>query len=119
LAIISKEENLLIVPANTLSQVFLSTGILSPVSIDSSTEAFHEVISPSTGILSPGFTKITSQILIFSISISWNVPSILTKAVFGASDISFLIASFVLAFDFVSRYFQKQTKVMRRAETSK
>jgi len=77
------------------------------------------VISPSTGILSPGFTKIISQILIFSISISWNVPLILTKAVFGVSDISFLIASFVLAFDFISMYFQKHTKVIRSAETSK
>jgi hypothetical protein len=110
---------LFIVQAKTLSQIFLSTGKLSQVSIDSSIQAFQEVIFPSTGILSPGLTKIMSQILIFSISVSINSSQFLTNAVFGARDISLAIASLVFDFALVSRYFPKQTKVIKSAETSK
>jgi hypothetical protein len=111
--------NLFIVQAKTLSQIFLSTGKLSQVSIDSSIHAFQEIIFPSTGILSHGLTKIISQILIFSISVSINSFQFLTKAVFGARDISLAIASLVFDFALVSRYFPKQTKVIKSAETSK
>jgi hypothetical protein len=102
-----------------LSQTFLSTGILSQVNIDSSIEAFQEIIFQSTGILSQGFTKIMSHSFISSISSSLNSLLIFTKAFLGVKLISFLIASFVFAFDIVSRYFQKHTKVSKNAETSK
>jgi len=42
-----------------------------------------------------------------------------TYDVFGASQTSFDIASFVFHFAFASRYFQKQTNVIKRADTSK
>jgi hypothetical protein len=80
------------VPVITVSQIFLSTGILSPVSIDSSRVAFPEIIFPSTGILSPGFIKIVYQILIFSTSISLNSHQIFTSAFFGARLINFEMA---------------------------
>jgi hypothetical protein len=102
-----------------LFPIFLSTGRLSHVSIDSSIEAVQEMIIQSTGILSHGLTNRISQFLIFSIFISLNSQLIFTKAIFGASDMSFFIASFVFDFDLVSKYFQKQTNVMRSAETSK
>ena len=57
---ISKLQSLLIVPANTFSPMSLSTGILSPVSMDSSTLEFHVIMIPSTGILSPGLTTTIS-----------------------------------------------------------
>ncbi|MDP2396361.1 MAG: hypothetical protein Q8S84_09620 [bacterium] len=44
---------------------------------------------------------------------------IFTKAVFGANDISFVIASLVLFFALDSKYFQKHTNVINKAETSK
>jgi hypothetical protein len=44
---------------------------------------------------------------------------IFTKAVFGAKLISFQIASLVFDLALVSRNFQKQTKVIKSAETSK
>jgi hypothetical protein len=77
------------------------------------------MIFQSTGILSQGLTKIISQDIIFSISVSINKEFIFTKAVFGARCISFEIASFVLDLALFSRYFQKLTKVINKAETSK
>jgi hypothetical protein len=71
-ACISKLVYLFNVQARTLSSTFLSIGKLSPVSIDSSIDAFHKTIFQSTGILSHGLTKIISQTFIFSISTSIN-----------------------------------------------
>ena len=49
----------LIVPANTRSPAFFSTGIGSPLSILSSTEELPCKSVPSTGIFSPGRTLTT------------------------------------------------------------
>ncbi len=43
-----------------VSPTFFSTGMLSPVSIASSTEVIPSTTSPSTGIFSPGFTTTIS-----------------------------------------------------------
>jgi hypothetical protein len=110
---------LLIVQAITLSFVFLSTGILSQVSIDSLIEAFQETIFQSTGIFSQGFTSIISHNFKSSIFTFLYHSQTLIKACFGVKVISFLMASFVFAFDVFSKYFQKHTNVNKRAETSK
>ncbi len=47
---------LFIVAPITLSPICFSTGIDSPVNIDSSTEELPLIITPSTGTFSPGFT---------------------------------------------------------------
>ena len=50
----------LTVPAKTLPPTSFSTGMLSPVSIDSSTLDAPSTISPSTGMRSPGRTTMRS-----------------------------------------------------------
>ena len=96
---------LLIVPETTLSPTVLSTGILSPVMLDWSTDEFPSIIIPSTGILPPGLITIISPTEISSKSISISFSSLITVAVLGARLINLLIASLVFPFDFVSRYF--------------
>ena len=54
---------LLIVAAETSSPIDLSTGTLSPVSADSSIAVPPSIITPSTGMLSPGLTTKTSPVL--------------------------------------------------------
>ena len=58
------------VPELTLSPTPFSTGIGSPVIIDSSILLSPSVISPSTGILSPGFTLSKSPSFISCIDIT-------------------------------------------------
>ena len=58
----------------TLSPIFFSTGMLSPVSIDSSTEVLPSMTIPSTGILLPGLTIITSPTSTSSIGVSISFP---------------------------------------------
>ena len=93
----------LIVAALTLSPSALSTGIDSPVRADSSTAVCPSVISPSTGIDSPGFTTKTSPILTSSMEISCCTPSLTTTAFFGAIFIRFFKASVVLPLERDSR----------------
>ena len=95
---------LLILAPVTLLPTFFSTGILSPVSIDSSTDVYPSITTPSTGILVPGFTNSISPISTSSIGVSTSLPSTNTIAVLGCSPISFLIASDVFPFDFDSKY---------------
>ena len=54
---------MLIVAEETLSPVCFSTGILSPVSEDSSTEQKPSIITPSTGIDFPSLTTKKSSYL--------------------------------------------------------
>ena len=54
---------LLIVAPTTVSPLFLSTGRLSPVTIDSSIEDSPSTITPSTGIFSPGRTLTISPMI--------------------------------------------------------
>ena len=64
----------------TSSPELFSTGIDSPVSIDSSTELFPEITIPSTGIFSPGFTTTTSPFLTSSSGTLISFPSLMTVA---------------------------------------
>jgi hypothetical protein len=71
-ALKSKLHVLFIVHANTFDAMPFSTGIDSHVSIDSSMLEYHETISQSTGIFSPGLTTMISQDNTSSIGISMN-----------------------------------------------
>ena len=61
--------DLFILAPITVLPIFFSTGILSPVSMDSSIDVLPSIISPSTGSFSPGFTKIISPTITSSIGI--------------------------------------------------
>ena len=111
--------NLFMLAPKTLSPIFLSIGMLSPVSIDSSIVVVPSTISPSTGSFSPGFTKITSPTLTSSIEIIFSTPSTIIVAFFGANPISFLIASDVFPLVLASKYFPKVIKVKIVAPDSK
>ena len=89
----------LIVAADTLSPTALSTGIDSPVSADSSTAVFPSMISPSTGIDSPGFTTKISPSITSSMPTVTALPFLSTTAVFGAIFMRFFSASVVRPFD--------------------
>ena len=80
----------------TVSPTRFSTGMLSPVNIDSSTVLCPSVITPSTGIRSPGLTKMTSPTATCAISTNFSLPSFNTTAFFGAKANNSLIASEVL-----------------------
>jgi len=103
----------------TLSPAFLSTGIDSPVSIDSSIVVFPSTTTPSTGIFSPGRTRIKSPIMTSSVGISNSSPLRITRAVVTRKFINFLIASEVRPLAFASRYFPNLIKVIMTAAVSK
>ena len=93
------------VAALTASFGCLSTGMLSPVSADSLTAVVPSIISPSTGIFSPGLTTKISPFFTASTEISCSTPSLTTVAVFGASCIRLFKASVVLPFECASSIF--------------
>ncbi len=96
---------LLIEADTSLSPSCLSTGMLSPVTADSSTDDFPSITTPSTATASPGLMINISPTTISSAFITCSTPSLITVAVFGARSISFVIASLVLDLERVSRYF--------------
>ena len=112
-----RNPELFIVAADTMSPGPLSTGMLSPVSADSSTALIPSSIIPSTGMLSPGRTTKISPFLTcstgISISVSSHVVSSLLSmtAVFGASCIKLFRASVVLPFDLASSIFPTVIRV--------
>ena len=93
------------VAALTASPFCLSTGMLSPVSADSLTAVVPSIISPSTGMFSPGLTTKMSSFRTASTEISCSTPSFTTVAVFGASCIRLFKASVVLPFECASSIF--------------
>ena len=93
------------VPAETVLPAVLSTGILSPVSVDSSTALFPSKTIPSTGIFSPGRTTKTSPFATCSIGTVISVPFLSSVAVLGASFIRLFSASVVLPFERASSIF--------------
>ena len=105
------EPFLLILAPIILSPSFFSTGMLSPVSIDSSTDVMPSTTSPSTGIFSPGLTTTMSPTSTSSIEISISLLFLMIIAVLGASPISFLIASEVFPFVTDSKYLPKVISV--------
>ncbi|MCY1210446.1 hypothetical protein D9M72_221330 [compost metagenome] len=63
------------VPPMTAVPGFFSTGIDSPVSIDSSTLDWPSITLPSVGIFSPGRTTTASPTMMLSAEISTSFPS--------------------------------------------
>ena len=84
-AFISKVEYWFIVPLNTSSPTYLSTGSDSPFIIDSSIEPWPFIITPSTGIVSPAITLTISPISISSAFIIISLLSLIILACFGVS----------------------------------
>ena len=103
----------------TGSPAFFSTGMLSPVSMDSSTEVYPSTTSPSTGTFPPGLTRTRSPTSTSAIGISVSAPSWITSAVFGARPMSFLMACEVLPLDTVSRVLPSRMRAMMTAAVSK
>ena len=100
------------VPPKALSPSALLRGILSPVSIDSSTEVSPPVTIPSTGIFSPGLIISFSPTCTSIMETSFSVPSLITLAIPGRKSISFLIASPALPFAFVSKNLPRSINVI-------
>ena len=125
----------------------IRTGILSPVSMDSSTEDVPERTVPSTGIFSPGRTitispTMTSSVgisisfsVFFPVSVFASVATVFVSAVSASSessdgiclitcetgaskDISFLTAAVVFLRDLSSRNFPNVTKTRIMATVS-
>ena len=88
----------------SLSPSFFSTGMLSPVTADSSKDDAPSVITPSTATLSPGLTRKISPSFTSSAGISTSSPSRSITTVSGASFISLVIASLVFPLERASRY---------------
>ena len=109
----------LIVPPVTLSFINLSTGMLSPEIIDSSIEEPPSVITPSTGIRSPGRTIIISPSATSSIFISVSLLFFIKWAVLGWRPISFFIAEVVFDFAPASSRRPIRIKVILTAAVSK
>ena len=106
-------------PVTRLFSVF-STGIGSPVIIDSSTEVAPSRTIPSTGTFSPGRTRRRSPGLTCSRGMSASVPSSRTRrAVLGASPNKALIARLVLLRARSSNTWPSSTKVVITAAASK
>ena len=108
------------VAAYTLLPSLFSTGMLSPVIDDSSTELLPSMITPSTGIRSSAFTTNTSSTLTLSISTSFSAPFSSTITAFLATSfMRFLSALVVLPFMRASSIFPTLTRVRITAADSK
>ena len=114
-----KNPFLLIEAAIILSPTVFSTGMLSPVRADSSTDEFPSTIIPSAGILAPGLTITISPAFSSSIGISVSTPFLSTTAVSGASSVSLDIASLVFLLERVSRNLPRVMSVSIITEDSK
>ena len=110
----------LIVAATTPSPGFFSTGIGSPVTIDSSTALRPERTRPSTGTFSPGRTRSRSPGRTSSSGTSSSAPmSSSRRAVFGAMPSSARIAAPVRLRARSSRIWPSSTSVTITAAASK
>ena len=107
------------VAANTLSPAALSTGMLSPVSADSSTALVPSRITPSTGMFPPGRTRKMSPSATWSMEISVSSPFRHTTAVFGVIFIRFFRASVVFPLERASNIFPTVISVRIMAADSK
>ena len=103
----------------TLSPTLFSTGIASPVSIDSSTDERPSTTVPSTGIFSPGRTRKRVPALTFSSGTSSSRPSSWTmRAVSGARSSNALSASPVRSRARSSMIWPRRTRTMITAAAS-
>ena len=112
------EPRWLIVPANTLSPFFFSTGTGSPLIILSSTYESPSESWPSTGICSPGRTTTKSPTWSFSIKISSSTPLRRTRAALGCIPINLRMAVEVFPLARSSINFPVRTKAIITAEAS-
>ena len=96
-----------------------STGILSPVNVDSSTDVIPWMTWPSNGIFSPGRTSTMSPTEIFSISMHFSSLSTNTFAFKDRISSSFCIVVEVFPLAMVSINFPSRTKVIMSVEASK
>ena len=92
--IVNEPVPLIVAPVTALP-ASLSTGIASPVTIDSSTVLRPSTTTPSTGIFSPGRTRMRSPTCTSASGTSRSSPSRTRRAVFGARPSSALIAAVV------------------------
>ena len=99
------------VPPVTLSSVFFSTGILSPVTMASSTAPLPLTTTPSTGTVSPAFTTTISPATTSETSTSLSTPSLKITALSGSRFTSLLIASVVFFLLLASRYLPRVMRV--------
>ena len=107
------------VPATMSSPSFFSTGIGSPVNIDSSIDVLPCVTTPSTGTFSPGLTLTMSLINTCSIAISMSLLSRKTRAVLACKPIKRFIASLVFPLAFTSSAKPRLIKPIIMAVASK
>ena len=107
-----------IVAAKTSGPASLTTGMLSPVSIDSSTVECPETTMPSVGIFSPGRTRIRSPFRTPSMGMSLSTPSRTTRAVLGFSPTSRWMACDVLPLAFASSSRPRMIRVTIKAAPS-
>ena len=114
-----RNPELLIVAADTRDPTVLSTGMLSPVSDDSSTAEIPSVTTPSTGMLSPGLITNISPTPTCSTGTSFSSPSCMILAVLGARRIRLLSASVVLPLDLASNSLPTVMRVSIIAADSK
>ena len=107
------------VPPITAAPACLSTGIDSPVSIDSSTDEEPSSTTPSVAMRSPGRTTIVSPTISCSAGISTSSPPRSTWAVAGLRSSSLRTAAEECFLMISSMYLPSSTKAMITAETSK
>ena len=109
----------LTVPPNTLAPGSLLTGMLSPVSMDSSTVDRPDSTSPSADRLSPGWISRVSPSTISDAGITSSSPARITVAVGGWRCISSSMAAEVLLRARVSSSLPSSTRVITTAAPSK
>ena len=109
----------LTVPANTRLPGALSTGMLSPVSMASSTAESPSTTRPSSAMASPGRTTKASPGWSVAIDTSTSRPSFSTHAVLGCRRTSASSARAVRALARASRNLPRSTSVTTAAEASK
>ena len=107
----TKEPDLLMDAAATLSPTVLSTGRLSPVRALSSTAEAPSTMTPSTGMDCPGRTTIRSPTTTSSTGSSASTPFRITLAVLGARSMRRVMASLVLPLERVSRNLPRVMRV--------
>jgi hypothetical protein len=119
-ALITNEPVPFTVAPTTRSPACFSTGMGSPLTIDSSTALAPSRTMPSTGTFSPGRTRSRSPTATTSRGTSSSDPSSLTlRAVFGARPRSFLMAALVAPRALSSSTCPRRIKVTMTAAASK
>ena len=113
------EPAVLTVPAVTLLPFCFSTGMGSPVIIDSSMTPEPSTTTPSIAILSPGRTRMRMPGLIDSIDMSCSLPCISTRAVLGVRRSRARIAPEVRSRACNSSTWPRRTSVVMTAAASK